>query len=529
MIQLRYYQDEAISAIFDYFEHANGNPLIAMPTGTGKSIVIGYFARRVLTTWPTQRIMMLTHVKELIEQNAKKLTEIWPLAPIGIYSAGLKQRDYGLPIVYGGVGSVYEREELFGFRDLLLIDEAHLLGQSVSSMYQKVIAKLKAVNPYLKVIGFTATPYRLGQGMLTDGGLFTDICYDITGPEAFNRLIAEGHLCTLIPKKTDTEIDVSNISLASNGDYAKGQLQTATEKVTYAALQETVYYGHDRRAWLIFAAGVENAEHAAEMLRSMGVSAAAVHTKISDIERNARIDAFKRGELRAIVNNNVLTTGFDHPPIDLISMLRPTLSPGLWVQMLGRGTRPYPEGGKQNCLVLDFARNTARLGPINDPVKPRKKGDGPAGDAPIRICGNCGVYNHASRRTCVACGQEFPIQTKIYGTASTQELIRNELPEVEWLDVQFILYALHQKLGKPDSIKVSYHCGLRRFNEWICLEHGGLAAKKARDWWRKAHWQGAEPPETTAEALARQNELRNARRVRVWLNKANPEVLSHEY
>lgn len=528
-MQLRYYQEDAIQSVFDYFASAAGNPLIAMPTGTGKSVVIGEFARRVLTTWPNQRIMMLTHVKELIEQNAKKLTELWPLAPVGIYSAGLKQRDNGLPIVYGGIGSVYKNESIFGHRDLLLIDEAHLLGQSDSSMYQKTIAAMKEINPLLKVIGLTATPYRLGQGLLTDGGLFTDFCYDITGPSAFNRLIAEGYLVPLIPKRTQTEIDVSNVSMASNGDYQKAALQTATQKVTYAALQELCYYGADRRCWLVFAAGVDNAESAAEMLRSLGVSAAAVHTKISDSERDARISAFKRGELRAIVNNNVLTTGFDHPPIDLIGMLRPTLSPGLWVQMLGRGTRPSLETGKRECLVLDFARNTARLGPINDPVKPRKKGDGEPGDAPVKICPECGIYNHASSRNCIVCGFEFPRETKIYGTASTQELIRNELPQVEWIEVNWVLYQLHQKNGKPDSIKVSYHCGLRRFNEWIALEHGGLPAKKARDWWRKAHWQGAEPPVTTAEALARRDELRQPSRVKVWLNKEHPEVLSHEY
>jgi DNA repair protein RadD len=473
--------------------------------------------------------MMLTHVKELIEQNAKTLINIWPLAPVGIYSAGLKQRDNGLPIVYGGIASVYKNEHLFGHRDLLLIDEAHLLGQSDSSMYQKTIAKLKEVNPLLKVIGFTATPYRLGQGMLTDSGLFTDICYDITGPAAFNRLIAEGFLVPLFPKPTHSTVDVSEVGLASNGDYQKGALETAAEKITYAALQEMCYYGAERRCWLVFAAGVKNAENAAEMLQSLGVSAAAVHSKLSDEERNARISAFKRGELRAIVNNNVLTTGFDHPPIDLIGMLRPTLSPGLWVQMLGRGTRPSPNTGKRDCLVLDFARNTARLGPINDPVKPRKKGDGEPGDAPVKICPNCGIYNHASARNCIACGYEFPVQTKIYGTASTQELIRDELPQVEWMKVDWVLYSLHQKVGKPDSIKVSYHCGLRRFNEWVALEHGGLASKKARDWWRKAHWTGADPPATTAEALQRRDELKQPARVRVWLNKQHPEILSHEY
>jgi DNA repair protein RadD len=106
MIKLRYYQEDAISAIFKYFSSHTGNPILALPTGTGKSIVIAEFVRRVLQTWPGQRIIMLTHVKELIAQNAAKLQSIWPNAPMGIYSAGLNSRDMMMPIVFGGVQSV---------------------------------------------------------------------------------------------------------------------------------------------------------------------------------------------------------------------------------------------------------------------------------------------------------------------------------------------------------------------------------------------------------------------------------------
>jgi len=203
----RWYQDEAEYSIFDYFQRGNkGNPVVAMPTGTGKSIVIANFIRRIFSNWPNQRIMMLTHVKELIEQNAEKLMSIWPTAPLGIYSAGLNSREMIMPIVFGGVQSVAPaiRRTLeendgrpshlrhFGWRDLLLIDECHLLSDKESSQYQYIISELRAINPNLKVIGFTATPYRMKMGLITDNGIFTDICYDVTGVESFNRLIAEG-------------------------------------------------------------------------------------------------------------------------------------------------------------------------------------------------------------------------------------------------------------------------------------------------------------------------------------------------
>ncbi len=543
----RWYQDEAEYAIFDYFQAGNiGNPVVAMPTGTGKSIVIANFVRRVFGYWPNQRIMMLTHVKELIEQNAEKLLSVWPTAPLGIYSAGLKSRDMILPIVFGGVQSVSKAIKKtvesddgtpahlkhFGWRDLVIIDECHLLGPNEDTMYQYVIAELLKINPHLKVIGLTATPYRLKQGMITDDdGLFTDLCYDITGIDAFNRLIAEGYLSPLIPKRTNVEIDTSGVRMSA-GDFNGKQLNEVADEITYDAVKEMVEQGQDRQSWLVFASGVENAEHVASMLQSFGIPAAASHSKLKPAENDARIKAFKSGELRALVNNNKLTTGFDHPPIDLIGMLRPTMSPGLWVQMLGRGTRPSPGTFKENCLVLDFAGNTRRLGPINDPVKPRKPGKG-GGDAPVRICEVCGVYNHASARTCVSCGSEFSFETKIFKTAGTEELLRSDAPVVEYFDVQKVIYNLHEKrndqnvLTSPPSIKVSYFCGFQMFNEWVCLEHGGLPGKRARDWWRQRHAE--EPPVTTYEALRRVSELRVPNRIRVWTNKKYPEILSAEW
>jgi len=313
----RWYQDEAEFSIFDYFAQGNqGNPIVAMPTGTGKSIVIGNFIRRIFEMWPNQRVMMLTHVKQLIEQNAHKLQGVWPTAPVGIYSAGLNSRDMIMPIVFGGVQSVakaIQRSESdiktpnhlrhFGWRDLVLIDECHLLSTNEDTTYQYIIAELKKINPNLKIVGFTATPYRLKQGLLTDGGIFTDLCYDLTKVELFNRLIGEGYLAPLIPKRTLTQIDISNVGISA-GDYNNKQLAQAVDKdeITYNAVKETVDQGFDRNAWLLFAASVDNSEHIAAMLQSFGVSAAATHSKL--IEWHARNQSPKHAGLytqRALV------------------------------------------------------------------------------------------------------------------------------------------------------------------------------------------------------------------------------------
>lgn len=330
-MNLRPYQTNAVNSIFEYFLEKQGNPCLALPTGTGKSLVIADFIKKVLSYWPSQRILMLTHVKELISQNADKLLTIWPEAPLGIYSAGLGKREAFTPIVYGGIASIVGNVEDLGHRDLVICDECQMIGPKDSSMYQQTFKKLREINPNLKVIGLTATPYRLGHGMVTDDGLFDDICFDLTKLDDFNNLIKEGYLCPLIPKRTNVQLDVSSVGI-SNGDYKQNELQKAVDidAITYQAIQEVLEQGADRNCWMFFASGVEHAEHITECLQSFGISAVCVHSKMPTKQRDEAIRDFKAGIHRAIVGNNVLTTGFDHPPIDLIAFLRPTTSPGLW-------------------------------------------------------------------------------------------------------------------------------------------------------------------------------------------------------
>lgn len=532
MTKIRYYQQEAIFSLFDYFgENKLGNPVVALPTGTGKSHVIAGFIELTMSYWPTQKFIVATHVKEIIAHNAAKLLEAWPTAPLGIHSASLKKRDVIHPIIYGGIASMIKDPLAFGHRDLLIIDECHLLSPNASTMYQRFIAQLKTINPWLRVIGLSATPYRLAHGSLTDGGLFTDVCYDLTSLHAFNRLVSEHYLSPLIPKQTKLQLDLSNVSISA-GDFKLNELEAAVNNtdVTEQAIDEILRYGDDRQSWLIFASGINHADEIVAALLARGVTAAAVHFRCTSDERDERIRAFKSGAIQAIVNNNVLTTGFDHPPTDLIGMLRPTVSPGLWVQMLGRGTRPSPATGKENCLVLDFAGNTLRLGPINDPVVPRKKGKGnklaPA-RAPAKACPMCDTLMHPSSTTCISCGHEFEFDIGINSTASVMPLMRGDLPTVEWYNVDYVTYNQHNKYGSPPMVKVVYYCGLMIFKEYLMFEHPKMAFK-ARRWWREREpW--SEPPGTTADALLTIDKLKRPVAIRVWINRKYPEILTYSF
>jgi DNA repair protein RadD len=555
-----YFQEEAIQSVFDFFNEGNGgNPIIGLPTGTGKSLVVAELMKRTLMQWPQQRIMMLTHRKELISQNHEKITTVWPTAPAGIFSASHGKRQANLNLTFGGIATLVRnlgKFNQYNCPDYLIIDECHLLSPNSETMYQKVINHFRAIKPWFWVLGLTATPYRLKQGMLNEGenSIFTHFCYNLTDYKSFNRLIDENFLIPLTSKPTDTKYDLTSVA-TTGGEYNQKQLQATLdrEELTRQCLTEIVETGWDRKHWIIFGSGIQHCEHIQEMLQNeFKIPTAIVHSKRKDRDEN--IANFKVGNVRCLVNNDVLTTGFDFPGIDLIGVLTGTKSPNKWVQLLGRGTRPIwlpghdihtfegrqasiQESGKTNCLVLDFGANIERLGPINDPVKPKAPGKRRNGDqgAPIKVCGNieCLEYVHASLPNCPECGYEFPINTNLTNHASDGELIKRDKPEeppkVERFTPTTIGYDFHCKKGGTPSLKVTYICGLMRFKEWVPIGHPtayGLGIK----WWQKACVDPAKPaPATVDEALKRKDELRTPEYISVWVNKKHPEITNHGY
>jgi DNA repair protein RadD len=541
-IEFRQYQIDAIESIWDYFvNNKSGNPLVSAFTGTGKSIIIAGFIKSVLEKFPDQKIMVLTHVKELIDQNHKELLLIWDFAPAGIYSSGLKRRDKHSQVIFAGIASVKGKAEEFGKVDLIIIDECHLVSPSSDTMYREFIKKMTVLNPSLRLIGFTATPWRLGTGRLTDPfikgkevikPLFTDICFDNTQKEEFNKLVSDGYLCSLISKSTKYQLDVSDVG-KRGGEFIQNELNAAVDKyeITERALEEAVELGEDRRHWLIFSISIEHAEHISDMLNNrFGIKTAVIHSQMDNKSRDKSVNGFKTGSYRALVNVGCLTTGFNFPGIDIIVMLRPTSSSSLFVQMCGRGCRTAE--GKENCLVLDFSGNTKRLGPINDPIIPRAKGqsDG-GGEAPIKECPECHCLVHISAVICsgltdegLICGHKFSMKTKLTESAYSGDIILQEqLPIIEEFPVDIVTYNKHSKKGSVPSLCVGYLCGIKSFKSWLCVEHSGYPRIKAERWWKSL--SGRALPKTVDEVLKEVKDVRKPSHIRVWSNKKYPEVV----
>jgi DNA repair protein RadD len=524
---LRPYQQAAVDAIYKYMEEEDGNGLIVIPTGAGKSLICAEIVRDACTNWPQTRILLLAHVKELIEQNTKEVLSHWPDADIGIYSAGLGSRDLHNQIIVASIQSVYRRAFDMGAFDLCLIDEAHLWARRDDSMYATFMKNAKLMNPNLRVIGLTATDYRLDSGRLTEGKdrFFHKVAYEAN----VRDLIRDGYLCRVTTRPTSTQFDLSSVHVRG-GEFIPGELAAAVdlEVITRAAVAEIVAAGQDRAAWLVFCSSVAHSGHVAEELRKYGVEAGVVTGETPTLERDTLIRDFKAGRLRALCNMNVLTTGFNAPQVDLLAVLRPTKSAGLYVQMIGRGTRNAP--GKTNALVLDFGRNIERFGPIDALAVQggRPKDDAEPGEAPVKVCPECNTYVLIACTKCEECGHEFPPPAPKVQPRAAKAAILSDEAEPEWLPVNFVYYAEHAKVGKPTSLRVDYRCGMKRFSEWICLEHTGYARQKALFWWRTRALPGAAPA-TVAEALTRQHEIRPVESIQVIKEGKYDRVLSARF
>ncbi len=426
-VVLRDYQRGLLDAIYAWFENNEGHPCAVLPTAGGKSIVLAQFCKEQLHEYPKIHILMLAPTRELVVQDYTKLREAWPNAPVGVYSAALKRRELYEPITIANIHSIHDKANIMPVIDILLVDEAHLVPNTDNGMYRKLFTELEARNKNLVVIGFTATPYRLGQGELTEGpeALFDDLIEECT----VGSLIRAGWLCRLRSKATELKLDVTGVH-KRGGEFVESELQKAvdTEDINYVIANEiaAIASTHKRQAILVFCVGVEHAAHMAAEL-SHYFPTAIVTGKTPAEERAQIFGDFKKRKITALCNVQVATTGFDYPDIDLIALVRPTESKGLYVQMVGRGLRL--KSHTDHAIVLDFAGNVERHGPVTE----YEEGDEPklgSGEAPTKKCPNCKEIVYTAVRICPACGHKFrfePRESKLDGRLHDDDIMGEAL------------------------------------------------------------------------------------------------------
>lgn len=356
MYTLRPYQKEAVDKTLSYFRKKRDPAVIVLPTGAGKSLVIAELARIA-----KGRVLILAHVKELVEQNHAKYTSYNLEA--GIYSAGLNQKDSHQKVVFGSIQSVARAKKSF-FKDfsLLIIDECHRVNTQEDTQYSSVIKELTQNNNQICILGLTATPYRLGLGWIYEynhnGELKTN------EKRFFKRCVFELPLEFMIknkyltqPVKVDipvTSYDFSELTQSGKMYSAKDieELLKKQKRLTPLIVKNIVDITekYNRAGVMIFSSTVKHAEEIMGYLPEG--EAMIVIGDTENQERDQIIEEFKNKKFKYLVNVSVLTTGFDAPHVDVIAILRPTESVSLYQQIIGRGLRL--DQNKKDCFILDY-------------------------------------------------------------------------------------------------------------------------------------------------------------------------------
>ena len=443
--------------------------------------MIAWAIQRWKKECPWFRVVILAHRKELIDQNMKELQGFCPDLDIGVYSASLKRRDKDCSVLFASIDSVFKRSDEFDPWDVIMVDEAHRIPMSGEGKYRRFINGSLELNKDLRVIGWTATPFRMHGGPICHKDhILNEVCYEAN----VSDLIDDGYLTRLRSKVGVVQPKLENVRRNTGGDYIGKALSNAvvTDSLIGRAVKEVVgiIQAEDRESVVFFCVDVEHCGLISEELKKHGIDAPAVTADTDPDVRDKIVEDFRSGAIDGVCNVNVYTEGFNARNIDCIVLLRPTMSAGLYAQMVGRGLRTFE--GKKDCLVLDFASCIDEHGPI----------DTLGGEfTAMATCSVCRESFSRAIRVCPKCGWSIPkrevdrldkvdADRRMHGEKAAEKAILSGEAVVRLVDDVFV--SRHKKPGSPDSLKIQYRCGIDMYPEWICLEHTGSVGARAQAW-----------------------------------------------
>jgi DNA repair protein RadD len=414
MIKLRDYQNACIDALFAYLKTTKGqenkNPLLQVPTGGGKSLIQAHAISKILEFLPTAGITCLCHSTEIIKQNYDEYVSYTRSSNAGIYCGKLNRKDRS-QILFSSIQSAAKSDLKNRRTDIIFIDEAHLCNNSMAGQYRQFIDDVKKLNPDVRIIGMTATPWRMDGGCLLEGkeALFSSIAYRIT----IRELIDKGDLSTIVTPDSGSLINIDYSGLVMSpmrNDYTYDSLESAVMRSIDKIVPEFLNILKDRKHIMIFCPTVEVCNKIKSMLNAENESAELFIGSTSERDRNIIKRDFTSGKVRWLLTVDAGTTGFNVKNIDAIVGLRKTNSSSKWIQILGRGMRVYP--GKKNCMLLDYGENISRHGAVEHieaPPQKVKRGSVSGESAYIKNCPSCDSEMPMSCSSCPHCNYQYPI------------------------------------------------------------------------------------------------------------------------
>jgi len=509
---LRDYQSAAVESAITWHKYKSEPAIISLPTGSGKSHVIAALAEHYYNLG--ERVAILAHRKELLVQNGGKL-----LIPHGYCSASLGDKDLHERVIVGGIQTIVNRQ--FEPFNRILIDECHRVSNNDElGQYWRFIGR----HPEARVIGLTATPYRTTGGNLSWG--------EVVYTAHYNNLLAAGYLAPLT-NKLKHQPNLSEIKITA-GDYNEEQLANFMQDpaLIEASLKHIIAYGADRKSCLIFCVTVKHCALIHDAMAANGLSCGIIHGAMDDAERDAVIADFKCGRIKYLINCQILLEGFDHPPVDMIVCLRPTMSKGLWEQMLGRGVRLHP--GKENCLLIDMAGNLAEHGGMGTPYREPAKREAKREHG--KICPNCEEFvQPVNAKECPCCGYEFiAAEARKAGhehEADTERSVTYNATERH--EVKDVSYREHvNKAKKTRSIRVSYYTNYGIFSEWLAAwSDSDWARNKTRKFYkdRGVEIEGDTKDYSVQDLLFLAEGMRKPAAITIDVSEKYPRVTAYEW
>lgn len=402
---LRDYQQTAHDSVIDWARVCTEPCLIEAATGAGKSHIIAAIAQTLHRISKGKHILCIAPSAELVVQNREKYVATGNQA--SVFSASLGAKELRHPVVFGTPGTIKNKIHRFGAQFCaVVVDECH----GITPTIRHIIERMQEANPHLRVIGLSATPYRMRTGYIyrldehgrpvseqqTSGPYFMRLVSKITAPE----LIARGFLTPPVIGSINADgYQTLGMALNRQGKFDAAEVDQAfvgQGRKTSAVIADVVEQAQNRRGVIIFAATVQ---HARECMESLPPHLSAIVTGGTPKgERASILRRFKAQQIKYIVNVAVLTTGFDAPHVDVVALLRATESVGLLQQIIGRGLRVSP--GKADCLILDYAENIERHCPDGDVFAPEVRASmSAAGEVSVKAqCPDCGVENEFAAR-----------------------------------------------------------------------------------------------------------------------------------
>jgi DNA repair protein RadD len=460
-LQARPYQAEAVQVTQKHLKATKKHGIISVATAGGKSIIIAKLCEWC-AAYPNYNVIVLTHRKELLEQNFSKIVH----DSVGIVSAGLGKKEWDKQIIVAGIQSVWKKPEKFKNVKLILVDECQAIenNKNGKSRYWKFLNNF----PDARIIGLSGTPFRLKDGGLKWGKLIYHIGY---------KELLELGFVTPLTNKIAYSPDTSKLKIQS-GEFVVSEmdkLYLEDEVVFQDAILKIITYGADRKCWIGFVPSIKMAELTKKALEHYGITTEMVNSKTKKKERKKILQDYKDGKIQCMVNVNVLTEGFDNPNIDLLFCFRPTLSLGLWHQILGRSVRLSPS--KKDALILDFSGNLKTHGSLADEswkfldgevIMPTESNKGKA-------CPACESYVKVVDNRCIDCGHEFEIeirQVTIRPEPDTKTDLNTSKKIYKWANVTRIDFEenYRSKKGNIIPLKIIYTCGFSQIYEFIFNE-----------------------------------------------------------